>query len=235
MLKVWIAAVKPLGDPTLYERWFERMPAYRKDKITRIAAPEGRQRSLAAGALEQTVFRSLGLPEEPLRIGRWGKPYFAGREDLYFNLSHSGDRVMLALSDHEVGCDVEKMREGKVSERVARRFFSKEERAMIGSARDEEQKLERFFRFWTLKESFLKTTGHGLTVRMDSFCVHLPDTIGGEISLEQDVDPREFQLMEWSLRDGYCYSLCVAESEDRSGEDIEPEWVDLGRALSELR
>ena len=158
MLKVWIADTTPLEDPEIFKRWLMRVPYDRKEKVLRIAAPEGRIRSLGAGALFDTALIPLGLDGAEIEVSKYGKPYFKDRDDLYFNLSHSGSRAMLVLSDNEVGCDVEQIRDTVASQKVAAHFFCEEEKAFIARAADETEKRERFFRLWTLKESYIKAT-----------------------------------------------------------------------------
>jgi len=229
MLQIWIADTEPLKDPALFERWLTLMPDERKDKISRIAAPEGRRRSLAAGALLQTALAPFGLREGTIRLGQWGKPYLEGREDLFFNLSHSGSRVMLALSDREVGCDVERIRESEAASRVARHYFRPEEIETIGEGKGEEERRERFFRLWVLKESFLKATGRGLSLPLDSFYIRLPGQKGGWITVEQNCDERDFSFQEWSFDDGYRYAVCIAGCEH---EAAVPVWTDPAEMLS---
>ena len=84
---------------------------------------------------------------------------------LYYSLSHSGTKAVCAISDVRIGCDVEIMKEEKASiEReikVAERFFTENECAAI------RKDYEKFYRFWTLKESILKVTGYGLSMPLD--------------------------------------------------------------------
>ncbi len=76
----------------------------------------------------------------------------------FFNLSHSGDFVMLAISDTPVGCDIERKRKAILSHHV---FHPKELELLRslpeGNARDYE-----FLRLWTTKEAFLKAIGTGI-------------------------------------------------------------------------
>ncbi len=79
----------------------------------------------------------------------------------HFNLTHSGGFVALAISDDEVGIDIENLRPVTTAERLAQRFFSPEERKHVfeldGEARD-----RAFLRIWTQKEAYLKATGLGV-------------------------------------------------------------------------
>ncbi|MBO6268186.1 MAG: 4-phosphopantetheinyl transferase family protein, partial [Clostridium sp.] len=65
-----------------------------------------------------------------------------------------------------------------------------------------------FFRFWTLKESFMKATGLGFRLPLDAFSI-IPGPEG--VTLRQQVDSRQYYFREYDLQDGYRYALCSAE------------------------
>lgn len=85
----------------------------------------------------------------------------AASQIVYFNISHSGDYVMAAVSDRPIGVDVE-FKEDK-DFRVTKRMFSDGEREYIGDNQ------KRFRDVWTVKEAFLKCTGDGIVVPLNSF------------------------------------------------------------------
>ena len=109
------------------------------------------------------------------RYSREGKPFLCDDLDstLYFNVAHSNDWVLYALSpDCEVGADIEVVRKVPDMEAIARRFFSPRECATLFNLSPTEQS-EAFLRCWTRKESFIKATGEGLSRRLDDFEVSL--------------------------------------------------------------
>lgn len=122
-------------------------------------------------------FQGLGKADFTIVYGEHGKPYIAGLEHIFFNLSHSGDYVVCAFSDSEVGMDIEKV--GSVRMGVARRFFHPGEIKKLEALSAELQD-DLFFRYWTVKESFLKYTGSGLSVPLSSFEVRFA---GSEVFL----------------------------------------------------
>ena len=87
---------------------------------------------------------------------------------MHYNISHSGDWVVMALSDKAVGIDVERVRSPQY--RIAERFFSPTELAALNRLEGDE-KARYFFDLWTLKESYLKLLGKGLTQSLGSFTV----------------------------------------------------------------
>ena len=116
-----------------------------------------KDRRLSVGAFSLLRYALIRRGEKdvfPIETGEHGKPFFPDRPDICFNLSHSGDVALCALSDTDVGCDVEAVRRPPLS--VAKRYFSSTEREYLASARTEEERADRFFRVWTLKESVMK-------------------------------------------------------------------------------
>lgn len=103
-----------------------------------------------------------------LHINEHGKPYLNTDRPVFFNISHSGDYVVCAFSDTEIGVDIQKI--GKIRMPVAERFFHPRETRILMNTPDRE-KDELFFRYWSGKESFLKYTGTGLSASLASFCI----------------------------------------------------------------
>ena len=148
MVKVWVADISPLFSGEKYDACYAALPDWRKKKADSLKQEQARAQSV----LWMQVCRKEGLPE-----------------DVSYNLSHSGNYVMCAYSTHpgaRVGCDLEML--GEFREKTARRFFCQEEYAYILKEEREEERRNLFYRFWVLKESFLKATrrGMGLDTRL---------------------------------------------------------------------
>ena len=132
---------------------------------------------------------------------------------------------MLAAADREVGCDIEEI--ARYDLRVAKRFFAPEEYECIAAAPPEEQK-ERFFRYWTLKESFLKVTGRGLDLPMSSFGI-LFDAKDRPI-VRHSLGGQCYALAELHAVEGYC-SAAAAEGECLTADCVR---TDLREIAAEL-
>ncbi len=90
------------------------------------------------------------------KYGPNGKPELPG---LHFNASHSNGHILIAIAPCVVGVDLEYIRPMEDMEQIAKRFFSPPERLLVKDAAS-------FFRIWSRKEAFLKTTGEGLSDRL---------------------------------------------------------------------
>ncbi|MBR4608601.1 MAG: 4'-phosphopantetheinyl transferase superfamily protein, partial [Lachnospiraceae bacterium] len=116
---------------------------------------------------EDVLVRMRHLPVERrqalhYRYGKNGKPYWV-ELPYYFSLSHSGDLVALAVSEQEIGLDVQKVT-GTDWKKLAGRFFAQEEQRELEKLCEISEELGRkeFFRLWCQKESYGKMTGEGL-------------------------------------------------------------------------
>lgn len=130
----------------------------------RLRVPRARLRSLAAGWLLHQAFG----PREYAR-NAWGKPLLP--DGPHFNLSHSGDRVLLVVADAPCGCDIERRRPDRPFRDIARRHFHPDAFAdflRLGASP------ELFYRFWTLGESYMKGVGKGFALPPCSFR-HAPE------------------------------------------------------------
>ena len=152
------------------------MPKNKRDGIVYYCTfPEKNlpgERTIAREMLKKGFLEFFGREfcDEAVKIGRHGKPYYEGCPLIQFNISHCKTGAAVAVSDVPVGIDIESMR------RVHCRTVSKcctssecsyifggdgnwKERAEVLS----EEETRRFLKLWTLKESYVKMTGEGLS------------------------------------------------------------------------
>jgi len=128
------------------------------------------------GALRRILARYLNVAPDRVRyvFGHNGKPALAPGftpGGLRFNLAHSGDMALVGVAlGREVGVDVEQTRPLLDAESIAERYFSARERAALADWPAAERPAA-FFKIWTGKEAFIKATGHGLSLPLDSFSV----------------------------------------------------------------
>ena len=202
---LYFGDVGELHDPALFQALYRSVSGSRREKIDRLRSEKGRLLSLGAGALLEAALAECGVSSPRFEADENGKPFLPDRDDLFFNLSHSGSKVFCAVSDRAVGCDVEQIRSAKL--RIARRYFCEEEYRALLACADEAARDRLFYRYWTLKECFLKATGFGLSLPMNRFCFLLD---GDSISIRQSVDERPYAFRTFSV-DGYQFAVCSAE------------------------
>ena len=204
-----------LRDEALFARCYALAPPSRQRKVDALRQSADRRLSLAAGML---TLRYLPNARQ-IREDEHGKPYLP-ESGVSFNLSHAGRWAVLAASVSPVGVDIERIRSGERG--VARRFFCPEETALLDAIPDETQRNAMFFRLWTLKESFLKATGLGLSLPLNAFCVTFRN---GAPEVRQSVDGRSWRLKEYFCVEGYALSVCAENAGDYPGR---PARADVG-------
>jgi 4'-phosphopantetheinyl transferase len=168
------------------------------------------QRSLLGELLMRKILsQKLNISEIDIvfRFGDKGKPYLSEHPP-HFNISHSGCWVVGAFADKEVGIDVELIRTPNYA--VAKRFYSDIEIATLNAFEDADLKKDYFFRLWTLKESYLKAIGTGLTKSLSSFTV---TTSYGKISLVDGAPVDHVFFKQYSFDKDYKLAVCSFENE----------------------
>jgi 4'-phosphopantetheinyl transferase len=194
------------------------LPPERRERVKRLRSESQQKRHIYAGAfLQQMLSRETGLPMEALsyHYGPWGKPELSN-VPLFFNLSHSGDYVVLAVGDQPVGVDVEHKTKNALA--VAKRCFTPGEYERILHAGDAAAQQRTFLRYWTGKEAYVKWTGQGLGIPLSSFELVEADTSMAYTGMEP-VWLRTHWLEE--------YCVCVCSREKTALETLSVERVCL--------
>ena len=117
-----------------------------KEKAMKYKNEIDQIRSLASSYLVNS------LSNEPILFNDMGKPFFENGP--YFNISHSGKYIVMAVSDKEVGVDIEENVEKNMSSLI--RIFNEAEAKMIKEHAD-------FYYLWCAKESLIKCIGSSIS------------------------------------------------------------------------
>ncbi|MDH3316089.1 MAG: 4'-phosphopantetheinyl transferase superfamily protein [Gammaproteobacteria bacterium] len=142
----------------------------------RLQRPADRELYLLAHVMLRDVLANyLGVTpiEIVLTSAAHGKPCLVNSHctDLRFNLSHSGDATLCALTrGREIGVDIEGAVPSKDLLNVATHFFAPDECAAL-AARNDDDRVALFFLLWTRKEAYLKACGKGLSHPLNAFSV----------------------------------------------------------------
>lgn len=146
------------------------------------------------GLTELTVPQLISQIETAMPLefsyGVSGKPYFK-EYPFYFNLSHSGDYVVCAISEKEIGIDIQEHRSGNM-ERIAKRYFSSREIQTLEKCSSHER-TQLFFDMWAKKEAYGKYTGGGIAE-----------------SLEMEIPASQVVLQFIHSIPGYSLAICKA-------------------------
>jgi 4'-phosphopantetheinyl transferase len=150
------------------------------------------------------------------RRNPFGKPALADGDPLRFNLSHTHGLALCAIChDGEIGVDVEFHANSQSLLDLADHYFSEREVADL-NALPEAQRGAAFFRYWTLKEAFVKARGEGLSMPLDSFSFSIQP--GGEIGLDTGSASDDARWWFRSLQPHPAYTAAVALHRPERGE-----------------
>ena len=146
------------------------------ERATRFRFARDRDRFVAGrGFLRRILADYTGDRADGLRFSYspYGKPRLADRQEIQFNVSHSENRMLVAVSANiAVGVDVEVLNSKHADELVAERFFSAQEVRDLRSLPPSEWS-RSFLTCWTRKEAFIKARGEGLSLPLHDFDVTL--------------------------------------------------------------
>ena len=136
------------------EKLLEKLPLIMHKRALRFKFKEDAYNFVVGRLLLKKGLEELDMLDqfEHIAYQKSGKPYL---EDVFFNISHSGDLVVCVLSTKGVvGIDIEKAREVKLDDFDS--WFTQKEWAEINNAA---VPLHKFYWYWTRKESIIKALG----------------------------------------------------------------------------
>ncbi len=146
------------------------------------------------------IEKALPFREEPFfYYGAGGKPYLRDQE-LFFSLSHSGDYAACAISQGEIGLDIQQVRQAD-TDRLAARFYPSREKDILQACSEESDRRLLFYQLWVQKESYGKLEGSGLP---KALCV----------SPEAEKRSLGIGLEAWRFREDYVGCVCWNAQED---------------------
>ncbi len=165
-----------------------------REQQTRFYFADDRKRYLATRAAVRCVlsrYAPVAPAEWVFASNCYGRPQIADRHaeasTLSFNVSHARGLIVLGGAQRRaLGVDVEQtaMQQTSLLE-IAQRFFAPAEVTELARVSPERSQ-QRFFEYWTFKESYIKARGMGLSVPLEQFSFHYPD----EDTVRLAIDPR---------------------------------------------
>ncbi len=231
MIRVF--TMKAVGKDFLAASWSPYLTEERKKLADRKKGERERQLFLGAEILLnlslQQVDAQIPIPAKYKR-NEHGKPYLEDRQDIYVNWSHSGDYVICAVADREVGIDLQYA--GKEpKESLVRKLLQPEEFHFYENVPElERQRL--FYEYWAVKESFLKVLGTGFAAPLDRFYVEFARMSGADDVLEksaiknprimQNINKNQYRCQLLPIKDeAYTAAVCIADTDEHFRCEVE--------------
>jgi 4'-phosphopantetheinyl transferase len=162
-------------SPEVENEWRSILAPAEIERIDRLRVHAKRNEAIISrGVLRVVLGRALGCSPAKIALetGPHGKPFLTNGA-AQFNVSHTAGAVLLAVSiGHELGIDIEAIRDDLDCPGLANRFFTTRETAWIKSLPPQEQ-APTFLRLWTRKEALLKGIGKGVAAGLNHFEIPL--------------------------------------------------------------
>ena len=193
-MQILISDITEVSSLELKE-WFDNSSPEKQKEISAVKVEKKRIEHVVSDHLKRKALADY-CGADPLGIefsvSEKGKP-FAENVDAFFNISHSGNLVVCAVSDKEIGIDIEKIRE--INPRVCEKFAAPDEIEYINS------KPNGLFEIWVLKEAYFKCTGSGLgkDVKSVQFIIS-----GNEV----ECSDKNYTCSFIEIADGYVCAVC---------------------------
>ena len=197
-MEVYYFDIEPLRNKAAFEAQLEKITEGRLERIEKSQSTADKLRLMGSGLLINFI-KTKYFVDSDVAVDKHGKPYFVN-SDLKFNISHSGRYVVAAVSDFEVGIDIQKKKADK--HRIAEKNFLQGECAYINAGANDEERHQRFCEVWTLKEAYIKNIGMGLRKPLNSFEIMFRPE-GPVIR-----NLTEYRYTQFMMNDKYIVSIC---------------------------
>ncbi len=183
-----------------------------KSRIKKFCSYECAQSTLIGCILIRYLLcKKLNIRNSELKFKKndYGKPSLSMIDNMHYNISHSREWVVCAINNLPVGIDVEYINSTDL--KIAERFFSRIEYNDLMSKKEEERKLY-FYELWTLKESYIKAIGKGLSIKLDSFYFR---SNNGNITMtntDEYNNTDDFYFKQYDLDKEYKLAVCACKN-----------------------
>jgi len=189
-----------------YQKIKSSLPQTLSSKIDSFRFAADKQRSLIGDLIVRKFYaKELKVDAFLLEFdtNEHEKPFLKNYPKAHFNISHSGEYVVVAFSDCPVGIDIEKNKGNRL--KVARRFFTREELDDLFAFAEEKEQIEYFYQLWTLKESYMKMIGKGISMSLSSFSFQRFYNV---FRLRYSSEDMGFQFTTYKIHPEYACNLC---------------------------
>lgn len=221
-IDVWCVFCDALTDQKLLSRYQSLLNENERSQHKRFYFEKHRHQYLVTRALVRSVLslyeESIAPEQWQFRKNKYGKPYIGNIDlvtPLRYNLSHTDKLIVMAVTlNQEIGVDVEYLSRLGMTVDIANEFFSPLEAKQLQSL-PEDQKINRFFDLWTLKEAYIKACGMGLSIPLDHFRYSFSPE--GKISIdfipERNDLPELWQFWQICPSDSHKISMAMRNNE----------------------
>ena len=214
-IHVWVCHLDEISEKRLMRTCYPLLNRDEQNRYHRFRFDVDRKRFLTGRALLRTTLsKYTGTPPEQLsfRYNNYGKPEVLERCNdvpLRFSLSRSEGLVVCAVMlENDIGIDIEYTNQPVEAVDIAAHFFSETEKQSLQQL-SKASVTREFFRYWTLKESYIKALGVGLSLSLDSFSFDIADLEHIRISFDDKTAdiPDSWRFFQRCLAEDYILAI----------------------------
>lgn len=179
-----------IDDVSINAEAFDNLPTVRQCRIKQAIKPEKAAQLYVSSLLLGYVLNQYGKKLDDVKVTESGKPYL--EDNFQFNVSHSGQYAVIAVSENVVGVDVQEKK--RISSAAAKLFLNED-------ALNSDLQNDYYYSYiWCRKEAFLKCLGVGWNGKRAAKA----SVLKNEIEFEEN----QYFLTDYLISDNYFLSLC---------------------------
>ena len=206
-----------ISDPDLLKRYASLLNVEEREQMSRLFYARHRHQYLVTRALVRTCLSSyFQVDPADWQFGKngYGKPEISSPEKLSplrFNISHCRGLIICGVTGcHDIGVDVEDAQRSTNSsfESLSSYFSNPEMEDMAQLPSDQQQ--QRFFDYWTLKESYIKARGMGLAIPLAKFSFRFEANQLRAFETHPDLNDDASDWQFWRISRDRRYRIAVA-------------------------
>jgi 4'-phosphopantetheinyl transferase len=216
-IELWTSFLHEIVEDRLLDQYKALLAPKERIQQVRFHFERDQHRYLITRALVRVVL-SKYCDIEPkdwvFNKGSHGKPVIGNNHSsamgLFFNISHTNGVVIVGVSrEPSLGVDVENLDRRKPSLGIAETFFASAEVEVLRELSDLDQQ-RRFYEYWTLKESYIKAVGLGLSIPLDKFSFSFPTTSTIRLALADNPEHADqWHFWQFQPASGYMAAVCI--------------------------
>lgn len=222
-IKIWMTNPDVVRDTDLLAEYRSLLSIDELEKQRRFHHSADRHRYLVTRVLARTVLaRYTGIPAASLEFteNTYGKPAVSNAgersQSISFNISHTQGLIVLGVAQHnQIGVDIENYSDHEPLFDLADQFFGEKEIADLSNL-PSRKRSRRFFELWTLKESYIKARGMGLSIPLDAFSFEFSTLNRIRFYSREDLGgaARTWQFWQFQPTRGLLGAICAEKMAD---------------------
>lgn len=176
-IHLWMLTPQKIINPSKLEAYKQLLSPDELNKVERYRHLKAQNNAIITRAFVRSIL-ALYTDQQPkdlsFTVTKNGKPELINTDlPLRFNISHNDHMIICTVClNNDIGCDVENLNRKISVESIAKRYFSSAEYHSLRTLSEQHQR-SRFFEYWTLKESFVKATGMGISQGLATFSFNI--------------------------------------------------------------